>query len=180
VIAEGKPAKIRDINIVGNEKFSDEQIRTGWESSTSNWLSFYKRDDQYSREKVAGDLEKLSNFYLDRGYVDFNLESTQLAISPSRQDMFVTANISEGEKYTIGDVKVTGDTVLPQETVEAMVLTKEGHTFSRAAVEATTNAIAVVLSNIGYAFAEVTPVPDVNRDTHIVGLNYVVKPGPRV
>jgi outer membrane protein insertion porin family len=110
VVAEGKPAKIRDINIVGNSKFSDAQIRSGWESSTSNWLSFYKRDDQYSREKVSGDLEKLTYYYLDRGYVDFNLESTQLAISPSRQDMYVTANISEGEKYTIGEVKVTGDT----------------------------------------------------------------------
>jgi outer membrane protein insertion porin family len=180
VIAEGKPAKIRDINIVGNSEYSDQQIRRGWESSTTNWLSFYKRDDQYSREKVAGDLEKLQNFYLDRGYVDFNLESTQLAISPSRQDMFVTANISEGEKYTIGDVKVTGDTVLPQETVEGMVITKSGNTFSRAAIEATTNGIATVLSNIGYAFAEVQPIPDVDREKHIVGINYVVKPGPRV
>jgi len=180
VVVEGKPAKIRDINIVGNSKFSDADIRNGWESSTSNWLSFYKRDDQYSREKVAGDLEKLSNFYLDRGYVDFNLESTQLAISPSRQDMFVTANISEGEKYTIGEVKVTGDTVLPQETVENMVLTKTGLTFSRAAIEATTNSIALVLSNIGYAFAEVTPIPEVDREKHVVSLNFVVKPGPRV
>ena len=144
VIAEGKPAKIRDINIVGNSTFTDAQIRTGWESSTTNWLSFYRRDDQYSREKISGDLEKLSNFYLDRGFVDFNVESTQLAISPSRQDMFVTANISEGERYTIGEVKVTGDTVLPQETVEGMVLTRAGSTFSRALVEASTNAIAVV------------------------------------
>jgi len=180
VIAEGKPAKIRDINIVGNEKFSDAQIRTGWESSTSNWLSFYKRDDQYSREKVSGDLEKLQNFYLDRGYVDFNLESTQLSISPSRQDMFVTANISEGDQYKISSVKVTGDTVLPQETVEKMVLTTEGSVFSRTLVEASTNAISVVLSNIGYAFAEVQPIPEVDRKNHTVAINYVVKPGPRV
>jgi outer membrane protein insertion porin family len=180
VIAEGKPAKIRDINIVGNNKFSDAQIRGGWESSTSNWLSFYKRDDQYSREKVSGDLEKLQNFYLDRGYVDFNLESTQLAISPSRQDMYVTANISEGEQYKIKEVKVTGDTVLPQETVDAMVMTPAGTVFSRALVEGTTNAIAMVLSNIGYAFAEVTPVPEVDREKHEVSINYVVKPGPRV
>jgi outer membrane protein insertion porin family len=180
VIAEGKPAKIRDINIVGNSKFTDAQIRNGWESSTGSWLSFYKRDNQYSREKVSGDLEKLSYFYLDRGYVDFNLESTQLAISPSRQDMYVTANISEGEKYTIGDVKVTGDTVLPQETIEKMVLTKTGDTFSRTYVEGTTNSISMVLSNIGYAFAEVTPVPDVDRAKHVVAINYIVKPGPRV
>jgi outer membrane protein insertion porin family len=179
-IVEGKAAKIRDINIVGNGTYTDQQIRRGWESSTTNWLSFYKRDDQYSREKVSGDLEKLQNFYLDRGYVDFNLESTQLAISPSRQDMYITANVSEGEKYTVGEVKVTGETVLPQEDVEKLVLVKQGQTFSRALVEATTNAISTVLSNIGYAFAEVTPVPDVDRAGHIVALNFVVKPGPRV
>ncbi|MEO8161806.1 MAG: outer membrane protein assembly factor BamA, partial [Arenimonas sp.] len=180
VIAEGKPAKIRDINIVGNNTFADSMIRTGWESSTTNWLSFYRRDDQYSREKVSGDLEKLQNFYLDRGYVDFNLESTQLAISPSRQDMYVTANISEGEQYKVGTVKVTGETILPQEQVEQMVALKDGTVFSRALVEFTANSITTVLGNIGYASAEVTPVPDVDRATHIVNLNFVVKPGPRV
>jgi outer membrane protein insertion porin family len=180
VIAEGKPAKIRDINIVGNTLYPDEAIRNNWESSTSNWLSWYKRDDQYSREKVSGDLEKLSNFYLDRGYVDFNVESTQIAISPSRQDMFITANVSEGEKYKISDVKVTGDTVLPQEQVEKMVLVRKDQNFSRALVELTTDSIATVLGNIGYAQAEVTPVPDVDRANHTVAINFVVKPGPRV
>jgi outer membrane protein insertion porin family len=179
-IVEGKPAKIRDINIVGNNAFADAIIRRGWESSTTNWLSFYKRDDQYSREKVSGDLEKLQNFYLDRGYVDFNLESTQLSISPSRQDMYVTANISEGERYKVGTVKVTGDTVLPQEQVENMVALREGVVFSRALVELTTNGITSTLSNIGYAKAEVTPIPEVDRANHIVNLNFVVKPGPRV
>jgi outer membrane protein insertion porin family len=179
-IAEGKAAKIRDINIVGNTLYPDQQIRQGWESSTSNWLSWYRRDDQYSREKISGDLEKLSNFYLDRGYVDFNVESTQIAISPSRQDMFVTANISEGEKYKISEVKVTGDTVLPQEQVENMVVVKADQTFSRALVELSTDSISTVLGNIGYAFAEVTPIPEVDRTNHTVALNFVVKPGPRV
>ncbi len=180
VIAEGKPAKIRDINIVGNETFPDAQIRGGWESSTSNWLSWYRRDDQYSREKVSGDFEKLQRFYLDRGYVDFNVESTQLAISPTRQDMFITANISEGEKYTIGEVTVTGETVLPQEQIEKLLIPKAGQTFSRSAIERTTDGIAIVLSNIGYAFAEVNPIPEVDRAAKTVGLNFVVKPGPRV
>ena len=180
VIAEGKPAKIRDINIVGNLLYPDAVIRQGWESSTSNWLSWYRRDDQYSREKISGDLEKLSNFYLDRGYVDFNIESTQIAISPSKQDMFVTANVTEGEKYKVSDVKVTGETVLPQATVESMVLVKKDQFFSRALVELTTDSISTVLGNIGYAFAEVTPIPEIDRTAHTVGLNFVVKPGPRV
>jgi outer membrane protein insertion porin family len=180
VIVEGKAAKIRDINIVGNTLFPDALIRQNWESGTSNWLSWYRRDDQYSREKVGGDLEKLSNFYLDRGYVDFNVESTQIAISPSKQDIFITANVTEGEKYKISDVKVSGETVLPQEQVEAMVLVKSGDYFNRALLELTTDSISLMLSNIGYAFAEVTPVPDIDRENHTVGLNFVVKPGPRV
>ena len=180
VIAEGKPAKIRDINIVGNSVYPDAQIRRNWESGTSNWLSFYRRDDQYSREKISGDLEKLSNFYLDRGYVDFNVESTQIAISPSKQDMFVTANVTEGEKYKISEVKVSGETVLPQEQIESMVLIKPGAFFSRALLELTTDSISLVLGNIGYAFAEVTPIPAIDREAHTVSINFVVKPGPRV
>jgi len=180
VIAEGKPAKIRDINIVGNQTFPDVDIRQGWESGTTNWLSWYRRDDQYSREKISGDLEKLSNFYLDRGYVDFNVESTQIAISPSKQDMFVTANVTEGEKYKVSDVRVSGDTVLPQAQIENMVLIKKDNYFSRALLELSTNSITMVLGNIGYAFAEVTPIPEVNREDHTVSLNFVVKPGPRV
>jgi len=180
VIAEGKPAKIRDINIVGNSLFSDAEIRDGWESQTTNFLSFYKRDDQYSKEKVSGDLEKLSNYYLNRGYVDFNLESTQIAISPSKQDIYITANISEGERYTVSSVKVSGDTILPVEQVEKLVIVKEGQIFSRSLVELTSNTISTFLSNIGYAHAQVNPVPDVDRENHTVSLNFVVEPGPRV
>ena len=180
VVTEGKAARIRDINIVGNTLYTDEAIRSNWESSTSNWLSWYRRDDQYSREKVSGDLEKLSNYYLDRGYADFTVESTQISISPSRQDMFITANVSEGEKYKIADVKVTGETVLPQEQVERMVLVRKDQNFSRGLIELTTESIATVLGNIGYAFAEVTPIPQVDRVNHTVSLNFLVKPGPRV
>ena len=180
VVAEGKPAKIRDINIVGNTLYPDATIRAGWESSTSNWLSWYKRDDQYSREKISGDLEKLSNFYLDRGFVDFNVASTQIAISPSRQDMFITANVFEGNAYKVSGVKVTGETILPQEQVEKMVVVKEGQVFSRALVELSTDSIATVLGNIGYAFADVTAIPEIDREARTVGLNLVVKPGPRV
>ena len=179
-IAEGKAAKIRHINVVGNEAFDDETIREDWESDTSNWLSWYRRDDQYSREKLSGDLEKLSNFYLDRGYVDFNVESTQVAISPDKSDIFVTANVSEGEVYTVSTVKVTGDTVLPQEDFEKLVVLKEGDTFSRALVELTTDAMTNTLANIGYAFAQVNAVPEIDREERTIGLNFFVDPGPRV
>ncbi|KAA2286253.1 outer membrane protein assembly factor BamA [Arenimonas fontis] len=179
-IAEGKASKIRDINIVGNDLFTETQLRRGWESNTSNWLSWYRRDDQYSREKLSGDLEKLTNYYLDRGYVDFNIESTQVAISPDRRDIFVTANVVEGEVYTVSDVRISGDTVLPQEDVEKLLMIAEGDTFSRARVEFTTDAITATLGNIGYAFAQVTPVPTLDRDNRTVALNFYVEPGPRV
>jgi outer membrane protein insertion porin family len=180
VVAEGKAAKIRDINIVGNPTYPDLEIRKGWESGISNWLSWYRRDDQYSREKLSGDLEKLSNFYLDRGYVDFNVESTQVAISPNKSEIFVTANVAEGEVYTVTEVKVTGDTILPLEEIQKLVMISEGDIFSRALVELTSDAIIATLGNIGYAFAQVNPVPDIDREANTIGLNFFVEPGPRV
>jgi outer membrane protein insertion porin family len=180
VIDEGKAAKIRDINIVGNETFPEKEIRDNWESSTTNWLSWYRRDDQYSREKLSGDLEKLQNYYLDRGYVDFNVESTQVQVSPTRQDMFITANVSEGPVYKVSKVSVSGDTIVPQEEVEKLVLVKEGATFSRAVLEYTSDSITTMLANIGYAFATVNPIPEVDRENKTVAINFFVEPGPRV
>ena len=179
-IDEGDAARIRDINIVGNTLFSDAELRQGWESNTSNWLSWYRRDDQYSREKLSGDLERLTNVYLDRGYVDFNVESTQVAISPDRSDMTIGASVSEGEKFTIASVQVSGDTVLPLAEVEAMLFVRAGQTFSRQLLEMTSDGIAAVLGNIGHAFAEVNPVPTIDREKNEVAINFVVNPGPRV
>jgi outer membrane protein insertion porin family len=179
-IAEGKAAKIRHINIVGNQSFTDEEILEGWESAESNWLSWYRRDDQYSREKLSGDLERLGAYYLDRGYVDFNIESTQVSITPDRRDMFLTASVAEGEIYTIGDVKVTGDTIIPVEQIESLVLAQQGETFSRRLLELTSESVTAVLSNVGYAFANVTPIPDVNREKRTVDINFFVEPGKRV
>ena len=179
-ITEGKATKIRDINLVGNEKFTDAELRESWESGTSNWLSWYRRDDQYSREKLSGDLEKLSNFYLDRGYADFNIESTQVAISPDRKDIFLAANMKEGEIYKVSSVSISGDTILPVEELNKLLLVKEGDTFSRARLEFTSDGITSTLGNIGYAFAKVNPVPEINREAKTIGINFVVEPGPRV
>lgn len=179
-VKEGKAAKIKHINIVGNETFEDEEILDAWESGTTNWLSWYNRGDQYSREKLSGDLEKLSSFYLDRGYVDFNVESTQVSISPDRKDMFLTANVREGEVYTISETKVTGDTIVSQEEMERLVISKPGDTFSRRLLEATSDAMIAVLGNVGYAFANVTPVPEVDREKREVKINFFVEPGQRV
>jgi outer membrane protein insertion porin family len=179
-IKEGKAAKIRHINLIGNEKFPEKEITDRWESKESNWLSWYRRDDQYSREKLSGDLDKLDEYYLDRGYLDFTVDSTQVAISPDKSDMSITAGLSEGEPYTITDVKLGGDTVLPKEQIERMVLLKPGQVFSRRLLELTSDSITATLGNIGYAFAQVTPIPEADREKHTVGITLQVIPGPRV
>ncbi len=180
-IKEGKAAKIRHINLVGNETYPEEDITKNWESRTSSWLSWYKRDDQYSREKLSGDIEKLNAWYLNRGHIDFSLDSTQVAISPDKKDMFLTAGISEGEVYTISSVTVSGDTVLPKEEIEQIVaFIQPGSTFSRGLLELATDAITARLGNIGYAFAQVNPVPQIDRDKRTVGVDMQVQPGPRV
>jgi len=180
-IKEGKAAKIRHINLVGNGLFSDEDITEGWESHTSNWLSWYKKDDQYSREKLSGDIEKLNAWYLNRGFLDFSLDSTQVAISPDKKDMYLTAGLTEGEAYNISAVTVSGDTILPKEEVEKLAaFLVPGNVFSRRLVELATDSIAARLSNIGYAFAQVTPIPTLDRDKRTVAIDLQVQPGPRV
>lgn len=179
-IKEGKAAKIRHVNLIGTEKFANEDILENWESKEHNWASWYRRDDQYSKEKMSGDLEKLNSWYLDRGYVDFSVDSTQVSISPDKRDMFVSAGVTEGEQYKISEIKVTGDTVLPQADIERLVIPKAGDIFSRALLEYTSDAITNTLSNVGYAFAKVNPIPTPNREDRTVAVNLQVVPGPRV
>ncbi|WP_368564529.1 outer membrane protein assembly factor BamA [Pseudoxanthomonas sp. UTMC 1351] len=179
-VKEGKAAKIRHVNVIGAEKFPTEDILEGWESKESNWMSWYRRDDQYSKEKLSGDFERLNSFYLDRGYVDFSIDSSQVAISPDKRDMFITAGISEGEQYKISDVKVSGDTVLPKEEIEKLVIVKKDQIFSRVLLEMTSDSITATLGNIGHAFAAVNPIPTVDRENRTVAINLQVVPGPRV
>ena len=179
-VDEGKAAKIRHINLIGNDSFEQDEILDTWESRESNWLSWYRRDDQYSREKLTGDLEKLRNFYLDRGYIDFSDDNVQVAISPDRRDMFLTAGITEGEQYTVSKIQITGETVLPKEELDKFLTIKEGSVFSRRLLELTSDAIVATLGNIGYAFAQVNPVPQVDRDARTVAIDLQVVPGPRV
>ena len=179
-VKEGKASKIKHVNVVGNKLFSDDEILDDWESSPTNWLSWYRRDDQYSREKLSGDLEKLNSFYLDRGYVDFNVESTQVSIGPDRREMYLTANVVEGEVYKISAARISGDTILPQDQIEKLLLIKAGDTFSRRLLELTSDSITAVLSNIGYAFAQVTPIPEVDHEGRTVSVNFFVEPGKRV
>ena len=179
-IVEGKPAKIKLLNIVGNDSYKEKAIREDFQSDTTNWTSWYSKDDQYSREKMSGDLERLSSFYLDRGYVDFSVDSTQVAMSPDKRRMYVAANITEGEVYTVTDIKLTGDLILKDEDLRKQLSIQTGEIFSRRKVEQSADAITAVLANIGYAFAQVNPLPEIDRDKREVGLNFQILPGKRV
>lgn len=179
-IVEGKPARVKHLNIVGNETFKAKKIRSDFQSDTSNWTSWYSKDDQYSREKMSGDLERLSSFYLDRGYVDFTIDSTQVSMSPDKRKMYVVANIKEGEVYTVTDIKLTGDMILKDEDLRSLLSIKSGEIFSRRKVEQSSDAISGALANIGYAFAEVNPIPEINQEKREVGLNFQIVPGKRV
>ena len=180
IVAEGKVAKIKQINVVGNHAFSEDDIRGDFESDTTNLLSWYSKDDQYSREKLSGDLEKLNSYYLDRGYVDFNIDSTQVSISPDKRMMYLTANITEGEIYKISEIKLSGNLVLDDADMAKLVRAKSGEEFSRKKLEQSAQAMTAVLANIGYAFAQVTPIPTLDREHRLVGINFFVNPGKRV
>jgi outer membrane protein insertion porin family len=178
-ITEGGRAKIRQINLVGNESFTDKEIQSGFELHTPNWLSWYKQDDRYSREAQQGDLEKLRSFYMDRGYANFRIDSTQVSISPDKNDIFITVNVDEGEVYKIGEIKLSGTFVVPEEELRRYVLTTKGDTFSRKSITATQELIQNRLGADGYAFAKVDPVPVPDEKAHEVALTFFVEPGNR-
>ncbi|MDX2416315.1 MAG: outer membrane protein assembly factor BamA, partial [Xanthomonadales bacterium] len=179
-ISEGDTAEIKHINIVGNTLFTDKEIRSEFESKIPPRWKFWSKDDQYSREKLSGDLEKIRSYYQDRGYIDANVESTQVSISPNKSDIFITANIIEGEQYTVEKIQVTGDLVIEEATLRRLIMTQDNDIFSRKKMEQSVENITSLLSNIGYAFANVNPIPQIDRDNRLVTINYFVDPGKRV
>jgi outer membrane protein insertion porin family len=180
VIDEGDVAEIRHINIVGNETYPDKEIEKEFESDIPPFWKFWSKDGQYSREKLSGDIEKLRSFYLDRGYVDFSVESTQVSIGPDKENIYITANVVEGEVYSVDDVQITGDLVIDEGTLRRMIIVQPGEIFSRKKVEQSVDNITSILSNIGYAFANVNPITDVDRNNRQVSINFFVDPGKRV
>jgi outer membrane protein insertion porin family len=179
-IREGKATRIKEINIVGNTAFSDKKIREDFESNTTNWLSWYSKDDQYSQEKLSGDLKKLQSYYMDRGYADFGVDSTQVSLSPDKRDMYIATSIKEGETYTINDIKLLGDLILPEDSMRKLVYIKKGDPFNRARIQNIADGMKGILADIGYAFAKVTPVPELDKEKRTVDLTFYVVPGKRV
>ncbi len=178
-MAEGVVATIKDINIVGNDSFEQEELTEEFQTTTGTLLSFITKDNQYSRQKLSADLETLRSFYLDRGFVDFTVESTQVSISDDKKNMFITINISEGEKYKIDEVRLAGNLIVPEEELFDLVTIKENSVFSRKAITKSTENLTDRLGNDGYAFANVNAVPEIDREAKEVDLTFFVDPGRR-
>jgi outer membrane protein insertion porin family len=179
-IVEGDRAKIRQINIVGNTQFDDDEIIDGFELSTGNLLSFIRDDDRYSKQALEGDLETLRSFYMDRGFADFRVDDAQVAISPDKTDIFVTISIAEGDRYTISDVRLAGEMVVPAEELRALIFPQSGQVFSQQLLAFTEEAMKLRLGQEGYAFAEVRALPELDEETKEVALTFFVDPQNRV
>ncbi len=178
-VNEGNVASIKHINVVGNHVFDDEELADVFELKTTGWFSFFTSDDKYAREKLTSDLESLESYYLDRGYLQFNIDSTQVAVSPGKDEVYITANVSEGDKFTVSEVGLSGDLVLPEYDLGRFLLVREGQTYSQQLVTTTEEYLTRRLGNEGYNFATVTGIPEVNEDDSTVGLKFFIDPGKR-
>ena len=178
-IVEGARARIRQINLVGNTVYDDEELLDIFELRTPNWLSWYKQDDRYSRESLQGDIEKLTSYYQDRGYANFAVESTQVAIAPEMDDMFITMNLTEGEVYKVGEVKLAGTMKVPEAELKRLLMVRTGQTYSRKLITQTQELISFRLGADGYAFAKIDPVPQANEEDKTIDLTFFVDAGNR-
>jgi outer membrane protein insertion porin family len=179
-VSEGEVAKIHAIKIVGARAFAEADLLDLFVLRTPGWLTWYTKHDQYSRQRLAADLETLRSHYLDQGYLDFNIESTQVSITPERKDIYITVNISEGEKYTVSEVRIGGQALVPKEELEKLLRIGPGDVFSRQRLIESQKAIADRLGNDGYAFANANAVPEVDREKRTVAFTLLVDPGRRV
>lgn len=179
-VKEGERAKIRQVNLVGNDSFPEDEIREDFTLDTANWLSWIRQDDRYAKEALEGDLETLRSFYMDRGFAGFQVDSTQVAISPDKKDIFVTINIDEGDVYTISDVKLVGDMVVSEAYLRALVLAQPGSIFNQRSLTSSAEFMQFRLGEEGYANAEIEPVPELDHENKEASITFYVNPRNRV
>jgi outer membrane protein insertion porin family len=179
-IVEGETASIARINIVGNKAFSERQLRSEMKLSTPNWLSWYTKDDQYSKQKLQADLESLRSFYQNRGYLEFTIDSTQVSISPDKDEVFVTINLTEGQPYTVTGISIAGDLAVAETELRRLIVVRPNETFSRARMQESVKAINERMGADGYAFANVNAVPEINKEKNTVAFTFIIDSGRRV
>lgn len=180
IVDEGHVAKIRQIKIVGAKVYSESELREYMDLTTPGWLTWYTKKDQYSKEKLAADIEKLKSFYQNKGYIEMQVESTQVSITSDKKDIYLTLNIKEGEKYTVSDIDLEGELFGRDDEIYALITLEKGKTYSGEQLTNSTKAISDYLGNFGYAFANVNPQPDINREKKEVAFTFFIDPGKRV
>ncbi|MBP8851732.1 MAG: outer membrane protein assembly factor BamA [Moraxellaceae bacterium] len=178
-IEEGKPARISGINFVGNKVFSDEELRSIFQLRPTHFTSFYKNDDKYSREKLQGDLERLRSWYMDRGYVNFVVNSTQVTLTADKKDVFIDLNISEGEQFRFGEIRIAGELTVSEDILKRLLLVRKDDIFNQGGITNTSKLMTRRLGNDGYIFGEVNGVPDIHDDTKVADVTFFVNPGKR-
>lgn len=180
VVKEGEVAKIETINIVGANAISEKTLLSEVQLSTGGWLSWYTKDDQYSKQKLQADLESIRSYYTNRGYLEFNVDSTQVSLSPDKSKVFVTINITEGAQFNVSAISLSGDLLVPEAELRSLIRVQPGDVFSRTRLADSAKAISDRLGREGYAFASVNAVPEIDREKRLVAFNFVVDPGRRV
>jgi outer membrane protein insertion porin family len=178
-VTEGDPTRIKDIHIVGNQTFSEKTLLGQMELDTGGWLSWYTKSDRYSRTKLNADLEALKSWYLQRGFLEFRIDSTQVAISPNKQDISITVNVTEGERFVVSGVKLEGDFLGKEDEFKSLVKIKAGEPYNADQVAETTKAFTEYFGNFGYAFAQVEARPEVDRTNNRVAFTLVAEPSRR-
>src|SRR5450755_640309 len=179
-VEEGDVAKIANINIVGTQAFSEKLLINEMQLSTPGWLTWYTKNDQYSKQKLQADLEALRSYYTNRGYLEFAVDSTQVSITPDKDDIYITINITEGPKFTVSDVRLAGELLLPEAELMRLVQIQPGAVYSREKLTQSAKAISDRMGSDGYAFANVNAVPEVNRENRTAAFTFYIDPGRRV
>ncbi|MFZ3019366.1 MAG: outer membrane protein assembly factor BamA [Gallionella sp.] len=179
-VVEGEVSKIKQINLVGNQAYPEDELLGLMKLSTPDWMSWFSKNDQYSKQKLSADMEAMRSFYMDNGYLEFNIGSTQVSITPDKKDIYITINFTEGAKYSVSKVAVVGNTMMLRDEVEKLIQVKEGDVFSRSALTDTSKKVSERLGQEGYAFANVNAVPTIDKEKHEVAFNFMVDPGQRV
>ena len=179
-VEEGDVSKIANINIVGAQAFTERQLIKEMQLSTPGWLTWYTKNDQYSKQKLQADLETLRSYYTNRGYLEFAIDSTQVSITPDKEDIYITINITEGPKYTVSSVRLAGELLLPENELMRLIRIKPGDVYSREKLQQSAKAISDRMGSDGYAFANVNAVPEIDREKQAAAFSFYVEPGRRV
>ncbi len=179
-VTEGEVSKIRAINILGAQTFSEKELLKQFTLTTPTMMTWYSKNDQYSKQKLGADLESLRTYYLNRGHLLFNIESTQVSITPDKRDIYITINISEGPKFTVSDYRFSGELPVPEAELKQLVTLKSGDAFSRERLNESVKKLGDRLSNDGYAFANINAAPELDKEKNLVAFNFLVDPGRKV